>query len=32
MRRLYDRLFSSFNDFIKSWEMFKTVRSIIRDV
>ena len=32
LKRLYDRLFSSFNDFIKSWEMFKTVRSIIEDL
>jgi len=32
LKRLYDRLFSSFNDFIKSWRKFKTVRSIIEDL
>ena len=32
LRRLYDKLFRRFDAFIKSWERFKTVRSIIEDL
>jgi len=32
LKRLYDKLFCSFDAFIKSWEIFKTIRSIIDDL
>ncbi len=32
VKRLYDRLFSSFKSFLCSWENFKAVRSVIEDL
>ena len=32
IKRLYDRLFSSFKSFLCSWENFKAVRSVIEDL
>ncbi len=32
IKRLYDRLFSSFKSFLSSWKEFKAIRSVIEDL
>ncbi len=32
IKRLYDKLFSSFKSFLSSWKEFKAIRSVIEDL